>query len=240
MGDWLYRRLESLLDNAIFAGVVAVIFAVWSFLKTLPAPIIALVAIIIFAVVLFILRVVLSFLDRRKRTKTILSEPKDIPSWLEQLASQDLDNLKYLIKVEVRQIEFDGLNDRVPHFRLFVRLINASIFRVKLSRCDGYIQLSGSQCAPPQLDRLPELEHGTGGRVELHQSLNDKTAKWLMEQAATNTHVNIVCIACQFVFQVTSHGYNKQVEIPLNEGGLNCVPKRTVVIFNGNIGTVTN
>ena len=66
MGDWFYRRLESVLDNAIFAGVAAVIFAIWSFIKTLPAPIIALVAIISFASILLILRVILSFLDRRK------------------------------------------------------------------------------------------------------------------------------------------------------------------------------
>jgi hypothetical protein len=38
MGDWFYRRLESVLDNAIFAGVAAVIFAILSFIKTLPAP----------------------------------------------------------------------------------------------------------------------------------------------------------------------------------------------------------
>lgn len=66
MGDWFYRRLESVLDNAILAGVVAVIFAIWSFIKTLPAPIIALVAVISFASILLILRVILSFLDRRK------------------------------------------------------------------------------------------------------------------------------------------------------------------------------
>ncbi len=42
------------------------IFAIWSFTKTLPAPIIALVAVISFASILLILRVILSFLDRRK------------------------------------------------------------------------------------------------------------------------------------------------------------------------------
>ena len=44
---------------------------------------------------------------------------------------------------------------------------------------------------------------------------------------------------CKLVFQVTSEGYSKQVEIVLNDGGLNCTPEGIQVIFNGNIGKVT-
>ena len=96
--------------------------------------------------------------------------------WLERLPEHDLDNLKERIKVEVRQISFTGLTANVPHLNLFVRIVNASIFKVKLLRCDGYIQLSGEQCIPPQPDKLPELEHGTGGKVNLHQNIDGKTA----------------------------------------------------------------
>ncbi len=183
-------------------------------------------------------------LSRLRQIRSQIGTPdKEVSSeisWLEQLQSQDIDNLAQRIKVEVRQIDFVGLNDKVPHLKLFVRLVNASIFKVKLLRCDGYIQLSGIKCEPPQIDQLPELGHGTNEKVELHQGLNDATAQWLKEQAETNTTVTIVCIMCQFIFQVTSEGYNKQVEIPINEGGLSCIPKGIVVIFNGNIGRVTN
>ncbi len=170
------------------------------------------------------------------------ANPKTLPvansSWLAQLALQDLDNLKQRVRVEVRRVHFSGLNDKVPYFQLVVKLFNSSVFKVKLLRCDGFIQLNGSHCAPPQLDKLPELEHGTSGEVTLHQSLNDATAQWLMKVTKTDNKVNIVCIMCQFVFQVTSGGYNKQVEIILNDGGLNCTPKGIAVISNGQIGTV--
>ncbi len=176
----------------------------------------------------------------RRRKPPVLEASTRTTAWLERLAEQDIDNLSQRIKVEVRQIDFNGLNANVPHLKLFIRLVNASIFKVKLLRCDGYIQLSSEQCSPPQLDKYPELEHGTSAKVTLHQSLDKTTAQWLMKVVKTDNKVNIVCIMCQLVFQVISEGYNKQVEITLNDGGLNCTPEGVQIIFNGNIGRVTS
>ena len=180
---------------------------------------------------------------RRQRKRGLLATNDSviqIPEWLEMIASQDLDNIKQRIRAEVREVKFGGLEAKEPSFELTVRIVNTSIFRVKLLRCDGFIQLSGSQCVPPQLYRFPEIEHGTGETVDLHQSLNDRTAQWLIEQGKNNSPINIVCNTCQFVFQVTSEGYNRQIEIPIREGGLPCIPKGIVVVSNGHIGRLTS
>lgn len=59
MWEWLKRRLESLVDNLIFAGIVAGCVAVPIAMKSLPLPIIVLTFTLIFVIILVAIRFVI-------------------------------------------------------------------------------------------------------------------------------------------------------------------------------------
>lgn len=67
MGDWFKKRLESILDNLVFAGVVAVGIAVWSAMKSLPLPLIIGISGGIFVLILVIIRLTLFYIKRKSR-----------------------------------------------------------------------------------------------------------------------------------------------------------------------------
>jgi hypothetical protein len=75
MSDWFKRRLESFLDNLIFAGGVAVIVAVWGGSSTLSGPIILVITLVAFVTTLAILRLILSLVDRQSKKKSIDTGP---------------------------------------------------------------------------------------------------------------------------------------------------------------------
>ena len=81
MRDWLNRRLEGLLDNAIFGAIVAGGAIVWSILSNLPAPIIFVIGLAVFALILFILKITRDILSKKpkdaeqKPTKTETEPP---------------------------------------------------------------------------------------------------------------------------------------------------------------------
>jgi hypothetical protein len=55
MRNWFQRRLESILDNVIFAGLLAGVLAVWAIIQKLPGPIIAVVFLLAASAILWIL-----------------------------------------------------------------------------------------------------------------------------------------------------------------------------------------
>lgn len=59
MDEWIRKRLESLLDNAIFSGIVAGGIAVWTAIKSLPLPVVVSVFVLIFVLLLVCLRIIL-------------------------------------------------------------------------------------------------------------------------------------------------------------------------------------
>ena len=121
-----------------------------------------------------------------------------------------------------------------------MNVTNASVFRVSLSQCIGFIMLDGAHCSSPKVTNLPELEHGRSVRVELDQDLNDAVAKDLTERVIKGIKVNVGCLNCKFVFQVRSGSYDKQIDIPIRDGGLPCIPEGVVMISGAKIGQVIN
>lgn len=250
MREWL-RNIKERLDITSWKAIVHVIAVqlvvqvIWHWIsRGFETPLIREIGfLVIFCVALI---AVAWYLPKLTPTLSGRSQPKEAKGsslqkgteWLEKLAEQDFANLAQRIKVEVRRVNFSGLNDKVPNLELVVSIFNSSVFRAKLLRCDGYIQLSGNKCAPPQLDKLPKLEHGTGSEVKLYQNLNDSTAEWLKEEAEANGLINIVCIMCKLVFQITGNGYDEQVDIVVKDDGLPCIPKGTIVISGGYIATI--
>ena len=75
---WLKARFESILDNLIFAGIVAGGVAVWTAIKSLPPPIIIGIPTAIFIGILVAIRIILSFIRRRqgKNTKQVRNSYK--------------------------------------------------------------------------------------------------------------------------------------------------------------------
>jgi len=65
MRDWLNRRIEGLLDNAIFGAIVAGGAIVWSILSKLPAPVIFVIGLAVFALILLILRITRDILSKK-------------------------------------------------------------------------------------------------------------------------------------------------------------------------------
>lgn len=61
MGDWLNKRLESIMDNLIFAGVVAVGLAIWNKIRSLSLPLIIAISLGAFIVILVAARLVVFF-----------------------------------------------------------------------------------------------------------------------------------------------------------------------------------
>lgn len=159
-------------------------------------------------------------------------KPTDF-DWLRNLAQEDIDNLSQRIKVEVRMLDFAGLNRLEPFFQLIVSVTNTTVFKVRLKNCDGNIQTSsGPLSLPPQVQEpLPShLAHGESKKFTLHQSVTKDTAQWLTEQAHSNNPVNFVCILCRFVFDVVTTGYDREVPIILKDDGLPCLPEGTYIV----------
>jgi len=166
MGNWLHKRLESILDNAIFAGVVAVIFAVWSYLKTLPAPIITLVAIISFASILLILRILLSFLDRRKVIRTTkmantgLEQPianeRKYAGWMTDELNRDLGTLPSCVKACNLDINWHHLIDTDSYFELNLNVYSSSVLKVNIGkRIVGHLRYGKEE--KEEFERSPEI-----------------------------------------------------------------------------------
>jgi hypothetical protein len=66
MGDWFKRRLESILDNLIFAGIVAGGIALWTALKSLPLPVIVGASAGIFILILVAVRLTFLFVIKKQ------------------------------------------------------------------------------------------------------------------------------------------------------------------------------
>lgn len=72
MGTWLQGRLESLLDNVIFAVFLATGLSVWAIISHLPGPIIALIFLVAIGAVLWILRQIRRLNASRRRPESVL------------------------------------------------------------------------------------------------------------------------------------------------------------------------
>jgi hypothetical protein len=84
MGEWLKKRAESILDNLIFAGIVAGGVAVINVIKSLPTPAIAGISSGIFVGILLVFR----FARRKLKAKPLEKEieaPLDIGDCLTQM-----------------------------------------------------------------------------------------------------------------------------------------------------------
>lgn len=63
--DWLNRRIESLLDNAIFGAICALAFVMWSVVSKLPPPLIVTIGLAVFTLTLFILKIIRNMLKKQ-------------------------------------------------------------------------------------------------------------------------------------------------------------------------------
>jgi hypothetical protein len=72
MGQWFSKRLESLLDNAIFAILLGIGVAVWGLVKSLSAPVIFVITLVTIAAILGILRLLRSGLLKQRQSKSII------------------------------------------------------------------------------------------------------------------------------------------------------------------------
>jgi hypothetical protein len=77
MADWFKGRLESILDNLVLAGIIAMGVALWALIRTLPGPIIFTIALATFALVMFVLRMILSLQDRQEKKREHVSPKRD-------------------------------------------------------------------------------------------------------------------------------------------------------------------
>lgn len=75
MRDWLNRRIEGLLDNIIFAAIVAVGAIVWSLLSQLSAPVVFVIGLAAFALILFILKTTRDILSKKPKENKSNTEP---------------------------------------------------------------------------------------------------------------------------------------------------------------------
>ena len=172
------------------------------------------------------------------KAQTIAESTDQATSWLEDVAQQDLDNLAQRIKVEVRRLEFGGLNRREPFFQLLVNVTNTTVFEIRLKSCDGHIQVSSGPLSLSPLVQEPplpaHLAHGQNKKITLHQAVTKETAEWLTEQASTKNPVTFVCILCRLVFDVVTIGYDREIPIVLKDDGLPCLPEGTYEVpFRG-------
>ena len=68
MEEWIKRRRDGLIDNVIFALLVAIGITVWSAIKSLSPPIIFVLALATFALILFIFWLIRHFTRRDKQS----------------------------------------------------------------------------------------------------------------------------------------------------------------------------
>ena len=105
MAEWLEARLECLLDNLIFAGILAGAGAVWAALKALPIPVIVGIAIGVFIVILLGIRLSLKFSVKPQAIKKTL-ENEQIPKLAVKLSSGrrefDWQRTQHLMWAELR------------------------------------------------------------------------------------------------------------------------------------------
>jgi hypothetical protein len=69
MGKWFGKRLESLLDNTIFAILLGIGVAVWGIIKSLPAPVIFVITLVAILAILGILRLIWSGILKQRQSK---------------------------------------------------------------------------------------------------------------------------------------------------------------------------
>ena len=104
MAEWLKARLERLVDNLIFAGILAGVGAVWAALKALPIPVIVSIAVGVFIVILIGIRLILKFVIKRQAKQTL--EDEQIPKLAVKLSSGrrefDWQRTQHLMWAELR------------------------------------------------------------------------------------------------------------------------------------------
>ena len=71
---WFKKRLESTLDNIIFAAIVAGGIGVWSLMSSLPGPIIFALVVVVFAGILVVLNQVRTWRENRKKKLLKISD----------------------------------------------------------------------------------------------------------------------------------------------------------------------
>lgn len=79
MEKWFKSRLESILDNLIFASILAGGGTVWAIIKSLPTPAIIGISVGIFVVILAVIRVIWFFIKKGQK--------EDIKQIVEELLS---------------------------------------------------------------------------------------------------------------------------------------------------------
>jgi cobalamin biosynthesis protein CobD/CbiB len=113
MVEWLKRRIESLLDAAIFAGLLAGGGAVLTAFMSLPLPIIVATFVLVFALILVAIRLlkfkitrqadraknILPILQRMdKRNRELAKQQKDISMRFDIISEDYIDILGYTLK----------------------------------------------------------------------------------------------------------------------------------------------
>lgn len=152
-------------------------------------------------------------------------------SWLEQLAEQDYANLAQRIKVEPRDIRFDGLENLQPEFEIIVSLTNTSVFKVNFQDCIGFVQFENSKVEPKILDKPKSLIHSESTRIHLRFPITSEAARWLRDQADDKKAVGFTCSECLLFFQVNTQGYESgKIKIPLVEGQIIRMPKGSNIL----------
>lgn len=188
---------------------------------------------------------VLEWLRRRRPQSTNITDTSQTPdmtpskdlSWLERLASQDIDNLSQRIKAEVRKLDFNNLKQLNPEFEVSVSIVNTSVYKLELKSHVGFIQFGGSNWEP-KFDPV-NFTHSERKTILLRQTVTQEVAKYLMNEANAGNPVNFVCGQYRLVFNVLDKDYEEcKAEIPVREGGLPCIPKGVVVVATNDIGVV--
>jgi hypothetical protein len=109
MAEWFKKRLESFLDNVIFAVIIAGIAAMITAIKSQPLPVIIGVFVSIIIAILVALRLIITLGQRRHIAKTPQDESKKKRQLKLDVGKLLLDGKEILVDLEKMNAQLDSM-----------------------------------------------------------------------------------------------------------------------------------
>jgi hypothetical protein len=114
--------------------------------------------------------------------------------WVQRLPALAQDDASYITSRIVATVvgwDWRHLHETEPYILFHLRVVNASVFRVKVLGYQGALRVFSTPCALPAAMAVVELQHGDVRDLEVRQPVASATAQVLQEACRAGSKVII-------------------------------------------------
>jgi len=150
-------------------------------------------------------------------------DEKAMPSWLEGVLHEDKERLASRVYGRVEQWFFTHIDTTEPYIEVIIRIINASIFSLRLTGVEGQFSISQIRCNQfAQMEGASRIPHGESGNIHIRQPISKETAGLMMECRKAKGSVDIDLQSCLLIIEAEEEqlehigigaGHNYTVEV---------------------------